>query len=204
MISRRAFGQTLGMAAVAGAMQALSDGTASGQSRNARPTSGRPDDLCDLSAIDLVARVRRKEVSAREVMVAHLARIERLNPKVNAIVTLVADRALADAARADELTVRGGPLGVLHGLPVAHKDLVETAGIRTTRGSAFYRDYVPTRDAPIVTRMRAAGAITCGKTNTPELGAGSQTFNAVFGLQIAHAFEQATHYGTERPGLVDA
>ena len=73
------------------------------------------------------------------------------------------------------------PLGVLHGLPVAHKDLVETAGIRTTRGSPFYRDYVPTSDALIVTRMRAAGAITCGKTNTPELGAGSQTFNSVFG-----------------------
>ena len=76
---------------------------------------------------------------------------------------------------------RGGPLGALHGLPVAHKDLVDTAGIRTTRGSPFYRDHVPTRDALIVTRMRAAGAITLGKTNTPEFGAGSQTFNAVFG-----------------------
>ena len=114
-------------------------------------------------------------------MAAHLARIERVNPRVNAIVTLVAERAMADAARADELTARGGPLGVLHGLPVAHKDLVDTAGIRTTRGSLFYRDNVPTRDALIVTRIRAAGAITCGKTNTPEFGAGSQTFNSVFG-----------------------
>ena len=70
---------------------------------------------------------------------------------------------------------------MLHGLPVAHKDLVDTAGIRTTRGSPFYRDNVPTRDALIVTRIRAAGAITCGKTNTPEFGAGSQTFNSVFG-----------------------
>ena len=75
----------------------------------------------------------------------------------------------------------GGPVGVLHGLPVAHKDLVDTAGIRTTRGSPFYRDNVPSRDALIVTRMRAAGAITVGKTNTPEFGAGSQTFNTVFG-----------------------
>ncbi|OFW00673.1 MAG: amidase [Acidobacteria bacterium RIFCSPLOWO2_02_FULL_68_18] len=141
----------------------------------------RADELCDLSAIDLAALIRRKEVSAREVMAAHLARIERVNPKVNAIVTLVADRALADAARADEQAVRGGPLGVLHGLPVAHKDLVDTAGIRTTRGSPFYRDRVPTRDALVVTRIRAAGAITCGKTNTPEFGAGSQTFNTVFG-----------------------
>ena len=170
-IDRRTFGQTLGMATVAA--------TAWAQSNTASP-AGR-DELCDLSAADLVARLRRKEVSARDVMRAHLARIERVNPKVNAIVTLVAERALEDAARADELTARGVPLGVLHGLPVAHKDLVETAGIRTTRGSAFYRDYVPTQDALIVTRIRAAGAITCGKTNTPELGAGSQTFNSVFG-----------------------
>ena len=120
-------------------------------------------------------------MSARDVMAAHLARIERMNPKVNAVVTLVAERAMADAARADEAQARGGALGPLHGLPVAHKDLVDTAGIRTTRGSPFYRDNVPTRDALIVSRIRAAGAITLGKTNTPEFGAGSQTFNTVFG-----------------------
>ncbi len=88
---------------------------------------------------------------------------------------------MAEAARADESLARGGAVGVLHGLPVAHKDLVDTAGIRTTRGSPFYRDYVPTRDALLVTRIRAAGAVTLGKTNTPEFGAGSQTFNTVFG-----------------------
>jgi amidase len=114
-------------------------------------------------------------------MTAHLARIERINPKVNAIVTLVADRAMADAARADEQIARGAALGPLHGLPVAHKDLVDTAGIRTTRGSRIFANFVPARDALIVTRLRAAGAITCGKTNTPEFGAGSQTFNEVFG-----------------------
>jgi amidase len=140
-----------------------------------------PDDLCYSSAVDLVSLMRRKQVSAREVMAAHLSRIERANPGVNAIVTLVAERAMADAARADETLARGGPIGVLHGLPVAHKDLVDTAGIRTTRGSPFYRDHVPTSDALIVTRMRAAGAVTVGKTNTPEFGAGSQTFNTVFG-----------------------
>src|SRR4029079_2890728 len=91
------------------------------------------------------------------------------------------ERAMADAAAADERAARRGALGVLHGLPVAHKDLVDTAGIRTTHGSPFYRDNVPARDAPIVTRIRAAGAITCGKTNTPEFGAGSNTFNEVFG-----------------------
>jgi len=140
-----------------------------------------PQDLCEMSAVELASRLARKDVSAREVMSAHLARIERINPKINAIVTLVAEQAMAEAARADAAIMRGGPIGVLHGLPVAHKDLVETAGIRTTHGSPFYRDNVPTRDARIVTRMRAAGAITVGKTNTPEFGAGSQTFNTIFG-----------------------
>ena len=144
----------------------------------ASPAQG---DLCEMSAVELAAKLARKEVSAREVMSAHLARIERVNPKVNAIVTLVAEQAMAGAARADEAIMRRESIGVLHGLPVAHKDLVDTAGIRTTFGSPFYRDNVPSRDAPIVTRIRAAGAITVGKTNTPEFGAGSQTFNTVFG-----------------------
>jgi amidase len=179
-VTRRAFGQSLGMAAVATTLPGLV-GIASAQSGNPGATASAGEPLCDLSAVELVARIRRRDVSAREVMAAHLARIERVNPKVNAIVTLVADRAMADAARADETTAKGGPLGVLHGLPVAHKDLVDTAGIRTTRGSLFYRENVPTRDATIVTRIRLAGAITLGKTNTPEFGAGSQTFNSVFG-----------------------
>ena len=138
-------------------------------------------ELCELSAVDLATRLARKQVSAREVMTAHLAQIERINPKLNAIVTLVAEQAMAAAAKADEAIVGRGPIGVLHGLPAAHKDLVDTAGIRTTRGSPFYRDHVPALDALIVTRMRAAGALTVGKTNTPEFGAGSQTFNTVFG-----------------------
>jgi amidase len=168
------------MAAVAGAVPGVSPGTLAQSSKTASGT-GAGDELCDLSAIELAARMRRKEVSARQVMTAHLARIERVNPKVNAVVTLVAERALADAARADERMARGEGVGVLHGLPVAHKDLLDTAGIRTTRGSPFYRDHVPASDAAIVTRIRAAGAITCGKTNTPEFGAGSHTFNTVFG-----------------------
>jgi amidase len=138
-------------------------------------------ELCEMSAVELAARLARRQLSARDVMSAHLAQIERLNPRINAIVTLVAEQAMAGAARADEAVMRGGPIGPLHGLPVAHKDLVDTAGIRTTHGSPFYRDNVPTHDALIVTRMRAAGAITVGKTNTPEFGAGSQTFNTVFG-----------------------
>jgi amidase len=167
-ITRREFGQVLGAAALGGAL--MTDGQAAAA-----------DSLCDLSATTLAARIRAKQVSARDVMTAHLARIERVNPRINAIVTLVADRAMADAAKADELQARGGTLGVLHGLPVAHKDLVNTAGIRTTFGSPMYRDNVPTTDALIVTRIRAAGAIMVGKTNTPEFGAGSNTFNPVFG-----------------------
>src|SRR6185295_10308496 len=108
----------------------------------------------------------------------------RVNPKINAIVTLVADRAMDDARKADEHQARGGALGPLHGLPVAHKDLINTAGIRTTFGSPLFRDNVPTVDAPLVRGIRAAGAITLGKTNTPEFGAGSNTFNTVFGVTV--------------------
>jgi amidase len=179
-LNRRTFGQRLGIVAAAGALHGL-PGLASAEGSRVNQSQASGDELCDLSAIELVVRIRRKQVSAREVMAAHLARIERVNPKVNAIITLVAERAMADAARADVLTAEGGTLGVLHGLPIAHKDLFDTAGIRTTKGSRFYRGTVPTKDALMVTRERAAGAITVGKTNTPELGAGSQTFNEVFG-----------------------
>jgi amidase len=133
------------------------------------------------TASELVRRIREREVSAREVMEAHLAQIERLNPKVNAIVTLEAERALEGASAADEALARGTEPGLLFGLPIAHKDLVETRGIRTTYGSPILRDFVPDFDALIVERLRRAGAITLGKTNVPEFGAGSQTFNEVFG-----------------------
>ncbi|GAA0923626.1 amidase [Nonomuraea longicatena] len=130
-----------------------------------------------LSATELAALLRTRQVSAVEVMRAHLERIERVNPRINAIVTLVAERALEEAARADA----HGPKGPLHGLPVAHKDLFDTAGIRTTYGSPVYAHHVPDRDDLIVRRLRAAGAITVGKTNTPEYGTGSHTVNDVFG-----------------------
>jgi amidase len=139
-------------------------------------------ELCEHSAVELAARVRRKDVSAREVIAAHLARIEQVNPRVNAIVTLTAERAMSEAERADERLARGSTeIGVLHGLPVVHKDLIDTAGIRTTFGSRFFESNVPKRDALMVARMHAAGAITLGKTNTSEFGAGSQTFNTIFG-----------------------
>ncbi|HLW75412.1 MAG TPA: amidase [Bryobacteraceae bacterium] len=137
--------------------------------------------ICSLTATEMAALIRAKELSAREVMDAHLAQIERVNPRVNAIVTLLADRAREAARQADEKQARGDALGALHGLPIAHKDLAETAGIRTTFGSTIFQDYVPGTSAIFVERIQLAGAITIGKTNTPEFGAGSQTFNRVFG-----------------------
>src|SRR5262249_41293391 len=137
--------------------------------------------VCFLSAIEMARLIRLKKLSAREALAAHLKQIERVNPKVNAIVTLVAEIAAESAAQADELQARKEKWGPLQGLPVAHKDLMETRGIRTTFGSPLYKDYIPTEDDIVVERMRRAGAITIGKTNTPEFGAGSQTFNKVFG-----------------------
>jgi amidase len=140
------------------------------------------DDLCLWPATDLAAAIRKRSLGVEEVLRAHLERIERLNPQVNAIVTLLPEQALAQARAADTKLANGeAPTGPLFGLPIAHKDLVETAGIRTTYGSPIYADHVPDFDALIVQRLRAAGAITIGKTNTPEFGAGSQTFNRVFG-----------------------
>ena len=138
-------------------------------------------DVCFLPAIEIVRSIADRERSAAEVMEAHLARIEAVNPTLNAIVTLLPEEARRGAAAADAAVARGETLGPLHGLPVAHKDLTWTKGIRTTFGCRAFERFVPDEDALIVERLRAAGAITIGKTNTPELGAGSQTFNAVFG-----------------------
>src|SRR5215204_115917 len=138
-------------------------------------------EICFLTATELVRLVRAKELSAREVMEAHLSQIERVNPEVNAIVTITAEQAMDRARAADDALARGEEVGLLCGLPVAHKDLFPTEGVRTTFGSLVYKDFVPDHDALIVERLKVAGAISVGKTNTPEFGAGSQTFNEVFG-----------------------
>ena len=185
-ITRRDFSRALGAAAL-GLGSSLGDAdawaAASPGSEESQPGGNAvvTEDLCFTPATQLAAMLRAKKVSARELMQAHLGQIERVNPAVNAIVTLVADRAMADAAAADQELARGKPRGPLHGLPIAHKDLVATKGIRTTQGSPFYRDFVPDTDAAIITLIRNAGALTVGKTNTPEFGAGSHTFNTVFG-----------------------
>jgi amidase len=137
--------------------------------------------LCGYAAVALAGMLRRREVSAREVVTAHIERAESVNGAVNALVTRSFDRALARAASADQSMARGEAAGLLHGLPVAHKDLNDTAGVRTTYGSPLFAGHVPDRDALVVSRMAGAGAISLGKTNTPEFGAGSHTVNRVFG-----------------------
>ncbi len=139
-------------------------------------------ELCFKDAVELARMIRDKEVSASEVMTAFLSQIELVNPKVNAVCSFVGEEAALNAAKkADEKLSKGEPVGPLHGLPHAVKDLALTEGIRTTFGSRIYKDFIPGEDALFVERLKQAGAIIIGKTNTPEFGAGSQTFNEVFG-----------------------
>ena len=133
------------------------------------------ESLSRKTAVELASLIANKAVSPVEVLDAHLATIARVNPKLNAIVTLVADAARASAKDAELAVMRGEALGALHGLPVAIKDVTPTAGIRTTYGSPLFRDNVPAEDAEVVRRLKAAGAIVLGKTNTPEFAAGANT-----------------------------
>ncbi len=143
-------------------------------------------ELCFTDATKLARLIRSRKVSATEVMRAFIAQIERVNPRVNAIVTFLPERALKEARALDRRLAnrRTASPGALAGLPIAYKDLIATKGIRTTMGSPIFRDQIPAEDALLVERLRSAGAITIGKTNTPEFGAGSQTFNAVFGTTL--------------------
>jgi amidase len=139
-------------------------------------------ELCFMEATALIELVRTKRVSAVEVMQAHLMQIARVNPAVNAIITLVDEKQLlAEARAADDALARGNWLGPLHGLPLAVKDLHTTKGVRTTFGSPLYKEFVPDADCLLVERQKKAGGIVIGKTNVPEFGLGSQTFNSVFG-----------------------
>jgi amidase len=133
------------------------------------------------SARELAALIRKRLVGPVEVLDAHLAAIEQINPKLNAIVTLAVEQAQDTAHAAEDAAMRDEPLGLLHGIPVAIKDITPTAGIRTTYGSPLYRENIPNEDAEVVRRLKAAGAIVIGKTNTPEFACGAYTHNAVFG-----------------------
>src|SRR5271156_1371763 len=139
------------------------------------------DNLTRKSARELARMIRTRAVSPVEVLDAYLKVIEALNPKLNAIVTLVADQARERARQAETAVVGGEPLGALHGLPIAVKDVTTTAGIRTTFASPLFKDYVPAEDAEVVRRLKAAGAIVLAKTNTPEFACGANTNNVLFG-----------------------
>jgi amidase len=141
------------------------------------------DALCFAGARDLARQIRARQVSSREVMSAYLAQINRLNPQLNAIVARLGDdRCLALADAADRALARGEASGPLHGLPTAFKDLEPAAGFPVTKGSPIYRDVIATEDSAIVERIRRAGAIAIGKTNVPEFGMGSHTYNTVYGV----------------------
>ena len=160
-------------------------------------------EICFLDAVDLAARLRRREISAVEVMDAHLAQIERVNPAINAMVTLLPEGARATAATADAALARGDEVGPLHGLPIAHKDTTPTRGIRTTFGSPIYRDFVPEQSALIIERLQGAGAIPLGKTNVPEFGAGSNSFNPIFG-QTNNPYDRTKTAGGSSGGAAAA
>jgi amidase len=142
----------------------------------------RTAELTKLSAVELARRIRTGEITPLDVLDAHLAKIAELNPQLNAIVTLDMEGARAQAIAAGEAVTRGDKLGPLHGLPVVIKDVTLTKGMRTTYGSPLYKDFIPDVDAAPVARLRKAGAIILGKTNTPEFATGATTFNDVFGV----------------------
>jgi len=156
-------------------------------------------ELLQKSAIELSQAISSKAVSCREVMATYLDHIERINPKVNAIVSLQdRDGLLQNAQERDAQLSRGEYLGWMHGFPHAIKDLSSTKGIRTTRGSPLV-DGIPTEDSILAERIKSRGAILIGKTNTPEFGLGSQTYNSVFGTTL-NAYDQSRTSGGSSGG----
>jgi len=142
------------------------------------------EELCYMPATELTRAIRKKALSPVEVLEAVLDRIERLNPTLNAYVTVTAEHARQAARKAEAAVMRGDELGILHGVPVSIKDLVFTKGVRTTMGSMLYEHFVPEEDAVVVEKLRQAGAIMVGKTNTPEFGHKGVTTNRVSGTTV--------------------
>jgi len=145
-------------------------------------TNSSAEDLCFTPAVELRDMLRRKLISPVELAQTFLKRIERINPRINAYCTLAPEMALELAEKAESAIMRGGEVGLLCGLPVSIKDVTLTAGIRTTFGSKLYENFVPDTDELIVERLKKAGAVILGKTNTLEFAAGGSTFNKVFGI----------------------
>ncbi|MGC8383924.1 amidase [Pseudomonas aeruginosa] len=169
-----------------------------------RHRSDGHEEIVALDALPLSAAIRRRELSCREVMQAYLAQIERFNPRVNAIVSLQAEsRLLAQADERDRQLARGEWLGWMHGMPQAIKDLAATSGIPTTLGSPLFAGQVPEHDAIVVERVKSSGAIVIGKTNVPEFGLGSQTYNPLFGT-TRNAYDPARIAGGSSGGAAVA
>lgn len=157
------------------------------------------DEIIYASAKSIAQAIRDKRVSAAEAVEAHLARIEQVNPALNAVVQLAAERARAEASAADAALARGDGAGALHGVPFTLKDSIDTEGVVTTGGTVGRRDFVPQRDATVAARLRAAGAILLGKTNTPELTLAGETNNLVYG-QSNNPFDQSRTTGGSSGG----
>ena len=161
-------------------------------------------EIVNLDAVELSRAIKAKQISCVEVMNAYLEQIERLNPRVNAIVSIEPrERLLEQATNRDAQIARGEYLGWMHGFPHAVKDLEPTRGIRTTKGSPLLKNFVPRDDSIMVERIRSAGAILIGKTNVPEFGLGSQTYNAVFGTTL-NAYDQSKTCGGSSGGAAVA
>ncbi len=159
--------------------------------------------LHELSAVELTGAIRRREISAREALDAHFDRLDAVNGRINAVVAQDREGATALAAAADALTASSAPLPPLHGLPMTHKDTHNTAGLRTTQGSAVFENFVPTFDDLIIARLKDAGVLTTGKTNVPEFAAGSHTFNDVFGTTV-NPFDTSRSAGGSSGGVAAA
>src|SRR5258705_9809733 len=181
-----------GIAATAAVGGAVWMGTAASQSK--------ASDIVMMNAMDLWSAIKAKKLACAEVMTAYLDHIGRINPKVNAIVSLQ-DRGnlLAQAKERDAQLARGEYLGWMHGFPQAIKDLIPVKGMRTTQGSPIFKDFIATTDAIHVERVKTAGAIIIGKTNVPEFGLGSHTYNPVFGTTL-NAYDQTKTAGGSSGG----
>src|SRR5262245_17416484 len=145
------------------------------------PLIQTPNDLTAASLWEASELVRTRKVSPKELTAACLARIQRLNPKLNAFITVMAEQAMTDAVSAEAEIMKGGWRGPLHGIPVGLKDLFDTAGVRTTAASALFSDRVPTEDAEVVRRLKAAGAVIVGKQNMHEFALGATSAASHFG-----------------------
>lgn len=193
-------GIAMGATTFGGVLGAITSSNASAASLGASTSS----DIVSMDAMTLSNAIKQRVVSCRETMAAYLVQIERLNPKVNAIVSLQdGDSLLKQADEHDRLIARGEYLGWMHGMPHAVKDLALTAGIRTTFGSPLFKDNIPKQDAISVERIKNQGAIIIGKTNTPEFGLGSNTYNPVFGTTF-NAYDQSRVAGGSSGGAAVA